>query len=158
MAYEKQIEDKNKFYVYLSSEHALVKKKNRKKYVYVYIYLYIYIYIYEWIVPLWINTFLPSNTLARLSLIVDKDHQNGRERKSSKLFLGAIDFPFESEEFLTFQESNNEFRDPENIEIDKLHGKIHVFVRSFASPQLTVKCDKSESLGTPDAHMGSCAA
>ena len=31
------------------------------------------------------------------AVIVKKDRQNGRERKSSKLFLWAIDFPFENE-------------------------------------------------------------
>ena len=44
-----------------------------------------------YIVPLWVNTFLPSITLARLSLIVEKDRQNGREeRKSSKLFYELL--------------------------------------------------------------------
>ena len=57
-----------------------------------------------------------------------------------------------------FQDSTNEFSDPENIQKDTLDGKIRVFFRSVASLQLTVKCDKIESLGTPDAHMGSCAA
>ena len=57
-----------------------------------------------------------------------------------------------------FKDDNNEFRDPEDIEKDILHGKNRVFLRSFTSPQQTVKCDKRESLGTPDAHMGSCAA
>ena len=73
-------------------------------------------------------------------------------------FLSHINFPFENDEILTFQECTSEFRDPENIEKDILHGKIRVFLPSVASPQQTVKCDKSESLGTPDAHMGSCAA
>ena len=50
-------------------------------------------------------------------------------------FLGAYDFPFENKEFLTFQESTNEFRDPENIEKDILHSKIRVFCRSVACPQ-----------------------
>ena len=50
-------------------------------------------------------------------------------------FLGAIDFPFENDEFLTFQDSTNEFRDPENIQKDKLDGKICIFFRSIASPQ-----------------------
>ena len=49
-------------------------------------------------------------------------------------FLGAIDFPFENKEFLTFQDSTNKFRDPENIENDILHGKIRVLVRSVANP------------------------
>ena len=57
-----------------------------------------------------------------------------------------------------FKDGTNEFRDPENIEKDILHGEIRVFFRSFTSPQQTVKCDKRLSLGTPDAHMGSCAA
>ena len=57
-----------------------------------------------------------------------------------------------------FQNSTNEFREPKNIEKDILHGKIRVFVRSVSSPIATVKCDKSESLGTPDANVGSCAA
>ena len=39
-----------------------------------------------------------------------------------------------------------------------LHGNIRVLLRSIANPQQTVECDKSESLGTRDAHMGSCAA
>ena len=56
------------------------------------------------------------------------------------------------------KDGTNEFRDPENIEKDILHGKIRVFLCPFTSPQQTVKCDKRESLGTPDAHMGSCAA
>ena len=73
-------------------------------------------------------------------------------------FLGAIDFPFENETFSKFQDSTNDFRDPENIEKDILHGKIRVFYRSVASPQYTMKCDESERLGTPDAHMDSCAA
>ena len=50
-------------------------------------------------------------------------------------FLAAYDFPFENKEFLTFQESTNEFRDPQNIEKDILHGKIRVFFRSVSSPQ-----------------------
>ena len=37
-----------------------------------------------WLVPLWVNTFLPSNTLARPSLIVQNGRQNATERKSSK--------------------------------------------------------------------------
>ena len=57
-----------------------------------------------------------------------------------------------------FKDGTNEFRDPENIEKDILHGKIRAFLRSFTSPKQTVKCDKRESLGTPDAHMGFCAA
>ena len=31
------------------------------------------------------------------AVIVEKDRKNDRERKSSKLFLWAIDFPFENE-------------------------------------------------------------
>ena len=50
-------------------------------------------------------------------------------------FLAVIDFSFENDEFLTFQESTNEFRDPENIEKGILHGKIRVFFYSVASPQ-----------------------
>ena len=73
-------------------------------------------------------------------------------------FLAANDFSFENDEFLTLQDSTNEFRDHENIEKGILHGKIRVIFRSVACPQYTKKCDKSESLGTPDAHMGSCAA
>ena len=49
--------------------------------------------------------------------------------------LAAIDFPFDNYDLLTFQESTNEFRGPENIEKDILHGKIRVFFRSVASPQ-----------------------
>ena len=56
------------------------------------------------------------------------------------------------------KDGTNEFRDPENIEKDILHGKISVSLRSFTSPQQTVKCDKRKSLGTPDAYMGSCVA
>ena len=37
-----------------------------------------------WLVPLWVNTFLPSNTLARPSLIVQNGRQNRTEGKSSK--------------------------------------------------------------------------
>ena len=37
-----------------------------------------------WLVPLWVNTFLPSNTLARPSLIVQNGRKNGTEWKSSK--------------------------------------------------------------------------
>ena len=77
---------------------------------------------------------------------------------SQIIFLGASDFPFENDEILTFQDCTSEFRDLENIKKDILHCKSRVFLRSVASPQQTVKCDKSESLGTPDAHMGSCAA
>ena len=40
-----------------------------------------------WIVPLRVNTFLPSNTLAKPSLIVQNGRQNGTERKSSKYSL-----------------------------------------------------------------------
>ena len=50
-------------------------------------------------------------------------------------FLTAIDFPFENDEFLTFQDSTNEFRDPKNIQKDILHSKIRIFFRSVASPQ-----------------------
>ena len=65
---------------------------------------------------------------------------------------------FENDDFLTFKDGTNEFRDPENIAKDILHGKIRVFLHSFTSPQQTVKFDKRESLGTPDAQMGFCAA
>ena len=61
-----------------------------------------------------------------------KTVQNGNPKKT---VLGAIDFPFENKEFLAFEDSTNEFRDPENIEKDILHGKIRVFFRSVASPQ-----------------------
>ena len=37
-----------------------------------------------WLVSLWVNTFLPSNTLARPSLIVQNGRQNATERKSPK--------------------------------------------------------------------------
>ena len=37
-----------------------------------------------WLVPLWFNTFLPSNTLARPSLIVQNGRQNATELKSPK--------------------------------------------------------------------------
>ena len=50
-------------------------------------------------------------------------------------FLPAIDFPFENDEFLTFPDSTNKFRGPENIEKDILHSKIGVFFRSVASLQ-----------------------
>ena len=50
-------------------------------------------------------------------------------------FLAAIDFPFENDEFLTFQDSTNEFRDAEKIQKDTLDGKIRVFFRSVPSPQ-----------------------
>ena len=73
-------------------------------------------------------------------------------------FLQDINFPFENDDFLTFKDGTNEFVDPENIEKDILHSKIRVSLRSFTSPQQTVKCNKKECLGTPDAHMGSCAA
>ena len=55
-------------------------------------------------------------TLARPSLMVQNGHQNGTERKPSKTqFPRVFVFPFEKEEYSTFQESTNEFRDPENI-------------------------------------------
>ena len=77
---------------------------------------------------------------------------------AKRRFLWDINFPFENNDFLTFKDGTNEFVDPENIEKDILHSKIRVSLRSFTSPQQTVKCNKKESLGTPDAHMGSCAA
>ena len=64
--------------------------------------------------------------------MVVKTVQNANPEKT---FLGAIDFPFEYKEFLTFQDSTNEFRDPDNIQKDVLHGKIRVFFHSVASPQ-----------------------
>ena len=89
-----------------------------------------------WMVPLWVNIFLPSNTLARPSLIVQYCRQNVTETAILKFqFLAIIDFPFENDEFLTFQDSTNEFRDPENIQKDILHSKIRVFFRSVASPK-----------------------
>ena len=33
---------------------------------------------------------------------------------SQKIFLGASDFPFENEKFLTIQDGTNEFMDPQN--------------------------------------------
>ena len=69
-----------------------------------------------------------------------------------------MNWSFEKDDILTFKDGTNDIRDPENIAKDILHDKIRVFLRSVANPQQTVKCDKSESLGTPDAHMGSCAA
>ena len=42
-----------------------------------------------------------------------KTVQNGNPQIS---VLAAIDFSFENAEFLTFQDSTNEFRDPENIQ------------------------------------------
>ena len=68
-------------------------------------------------------------------------------------FLKVTDFRFENEEFLTFQESTNEFGYTGK---DILHGVISVFVSSDASPKQAVKYDKSQSLVTPDAYMGSC--
>ena len=50
-------------------------------------------------------------------------------------FLAAIDFPFENDELLTFQDGTNEFMDPENIQKDTLDGKIRIFFRSVANPQ-----------------------
>ena len=50
-------------------------------------------------------------------------------------FLAIIDFPFENDEFLIFQDSTNEFRDPENIQKDILQSKIRVIFRSVASPK-----------------------
>ena len=61
-----------------------------------------------------------------------KTLQNGNPQISG---LAAIDFPFKNDEFLTFQDSTNEFRDPENIQKDTLDGKIRVFFHSVASPQ-----------------------
>ena len=43
-----------------------------------------------WIVPFWVNTFLPSNSLARPSLIVQNGRQNGTERKSAKYSLKEL--------------------------------------------------------------------
>ena len=89
-----------------------------------------------WIVPLWVNIFLPSNTLARPSLIVQKGPSKRYRTEILKFqFLAAIDFPFENDEFLTFQDSTNEFRGPANKEKDILHGKIRVFLRSVVNPQ-----------------------
>ena len=70
--------------------------------------------------------------------------QNATERKSSKDSFDKIfiNFLFENDDFLTFKDGTNEFRDPENIAKDILHGKIRVFLRSFTCPQQTVKCDK----------------
>ena len=50
-------------------------------------------------------------------------------------FLAIIEFPFDNDEFIFFQDSTNGFRDPENIHKDTLDGKIRVFFRSVASPQ-----------------------
>ena len=69
-----------------------------------------------WVVTFLVSTFLPSNTLARPSHMVQNGRQNGTERKSSETqFPRVIGFPFENEEFPTFQDSTNEFRDIENI-------------------------------------------
>ena len=46
-----------------------------------------------WIVPLRVNIFLPSNTLARPSLIVQNGRQNGTERKSSNFGFTRYWFP-----------------------------------------------------------------
>ena len=43
-----------------------------------------------WIVPLWVNTFLPSNNVARPSLMVQNGHQNGTERKSSDAMWALV--------------------------------------------------------------------
>ena len=69
-----------------------------------------------WIVPLWFNTIMPSNSLARPSLIVQNGRQNGTERNSSKYSLRILWIPIWKKKLLTFQERTNEFRDPENIE------------------------------------------
>ena len=61
-----------------------------------------------------------------------KTLQNGNPQIS---VFSSYWFPFENNEFLTFQDSTNEFKDPENIEKDTLDGKIRVFFRSVASPQ-----------------------
>ena len=60
---------------------------------------------FHWIVPLWVNTWTPSHTLARPSHILQKNRQNDTERKSSK----AINFPFENDDFFTFKDDTNEF-------------------------------------------------
>ena len=91
---------------------------------------HILINLFHWIVPLWVNTWIPSHTLARPSHILQKNRQNGTERTSSK----AINFRFENDDFFTFKDDTNEFRDPENIVKHKLHGKIRVFLRSFTRP------------------------
>ena len=80
---------------------------------------HILINLFHWIVPLLVNTWIPSHTLARPSHILQKNRQNDTERKSSK----AINFPFENDDFFTFKDDTNEFRDPENIVKHKLHGK-----------------------------------
>ena len=41
--------------------------------------------------------YIPAIQYIGQAVIVEKDHQNGRERILSKLFLWAIDFPFENE-------------------------------------------------------------
>ena len=41
--------------------------------------------------------YIPAIQNLGQAVIVEKDRQNGRERTSSKLFLWAIDFPFENE-------------------------------------------------------------
>ena len=56
-------------------------------------YTYIYIYMNSPIVC----QYIPAIQNLGQSVIVEKDRQNGRERKSFKLFLWAIDFPFENE-------------------------------------------------------------
>ena len=50
-------------------------------------------------------------------------------------FLAIIDFPFQNDEFLTFQDSTNEFRDPEYMQKYTLDGEIRIFFRSVASPK-----------------------
>ena len=73
-------------------------------------------------------------------------------------FPRFTDISFEYEELLTFQETTNEFSEPGTIGIYILHGEIRVIIRPVASPQWTMKCDKSPSWGTPEDYRGSCAA
>ena len=62
--------------------------------------------------------------------------QNGTERKSSKPQIPWIsDFPFENEAFLTFEDSTNEFRDPEYTGKDILLFEIRVSISPIDSFQ-----------------------
>ena len=101
--------------------------------------------------PLWVNIFLPSNTLGRSSRRGQNGRQNSTERKSSKHICHAL--------LISQLKTNNVSRSktaPMNSGTEKTQQR-HItrhnprLFRSISSPHQTVECDKSESSDTPDA-------
>ena len=73
-----------------------------------------------WIVPLWVNRIMPSNSPARPSLIVQNGRQNGTERKSSKYSFRSLWIPIWKKRIFNVPRENQWIQGP------RKHRKRHI--------------------------------